>query len=111
MLDLGIYKESPDGEITAVVQPVNIIEKEDESTKDDYELRRRVKGKHVEESRHTQSLTTIRSPRIPSTLISSDTEKLQKLTVTDSTPSSSSPKPSSFIKPSYSLQTKTGCFK
>ncbi|GJV19073.1 hypothetical protein Tco_1368093 [Tanacetum coccineum] len=67
--------------------------------------------KHVEESRHTPSPTTIRSPRIHSTLKSLDTEKLQELTVTDSTPSSSSPKPSSSIKPSYSLQPKTGSFK
>ncbi|GJT32064.1 hypothetical protein Tco_0922483 [Tanacetum coccineum] len=72
---------------------------------------RSVKGKHVEESRHTPSTTTIRSPRIHSTLKSSDTEKLRELTVTDSTHSSSSPKPSSSIKPSYSLQPKTGRFK
>ncbi|GJY29544.1 hypothetical protein Tco_0405311 [Tanacetum coccineum] len=75
------------------------------------ELRRRERGKHVKESRHTPSLTTIRSPRIHSTLISSDTEKLQELTVTDPTPSSSSPKPSFSIKPSYSLQPKTRRFK
>ncbi|GJZ07770.1 hypothetical protein Tco_0542053 [Tanacetum coccineum] len=75
------------------------------------ELRRRERWKHVKESRHTPSLTTIRSPRIHSTLISSDTEKLQKLTVTDPTPSSSSPKPSFYLKPSYSLQPKTRRFK
>ncbi|GKB36808.1 hypothetical protein Tco_0881750 [Tanacetum coccineum] len=98
-LDPRSYKESPEVEKTNVVsQHVNIIEEEDESAEDDYELRRREKGKNVEESRHTQSPTTIRSPRIHSTLVSSDTEKLQELTITDSkslssTPSSSSPKP------------------
>ncbi|GKB79402.1 hypothetical protein Tco_0946297 [Tanacetum coccineum] len=65
---------------------------------DDYELKRREKGKKVKETRHSPSPTTIRSLRIHSTLISSDTEKLQELTVNDpppssSTPSSSSPKP------------------
>ncbi|GJT44398.1 hypothetical protein Tco_0953113 [Tanacetum coccineum] len=79
-LDPGSYKESPEVEKTVVEQPINVIEEEDESTEDDYELRRRVKGKNVEESRHTPSPTTIRSPRIHSTLISSDTEKHQELT-------------------------------
>ncbi|GJV80676.1 hypothetical protein Tco_1516546 [Tanacetum coccineum] len=73
--------------------------------------RRWERGEACMESRHTPSPTTIRSLRIHSTLISSDTEKLNELTVTDSTPSSSSPKPSSSIKPSYSLQPKTRRFK
>ncbi|GJZ57353.1 hypothetical protein Tco_0612847, partial [Tanacetum coccineum] len=73
-------------------------------------------GKHVEESKNTPSPTPIRSPRIHSTFISSNIEKLQELTVTDpepssSTPSLSSPKPSYSIKPSYSLQPKTRRFK
>nr|GEU92895.1 retrovirus-related Pol polyprotein from transposon TNT 1-94 [Tanacetum cinerariifolium] len=38
------------------------------------------KGKNVEESRHTPSPITIRSPMIHSTLISSNTKKLQELT-------------------------------
>ncbi|GKB45032.1 hypothetical protein Tco_0889974 [Tanacetum coccineum] len=75
-LDPESYKESPEVEITAVVRPINVIEEEDESAKDDYELRRRIKGKYVEESRNTPSPTPIRSPRIQSTLISSDTKKL-----------------------------------
>ncbi|GJZ92948.1 hypothetical protein Tco_0665013 [Tanacetum coccineum] len=67
----------PKVEKTAIVsQPVNVIEEEDESTEDDYELKRTEKWKNVEESRHTPSPTTIRSPKIHSTLISSDTEKL-----------------------------------
>ncbi|GJT68444.1 retrovirus-related pol polyprotein from transposon TNT 1-94 [Tanacetum coccineum] len=69
-------KESPEVEITAAKKPINVIEEEEESAKDDYELRRKEKGKHVEESRSTPSPTTIRSPRTHSTLISSDTEKL-----------------------------------
>ncbi|GJV21068.1 hypothetical protein Tco_1370088 [Tanacetum coccineum] len=88
-------KESTKVEITADVQPVNVIEEEEESAEDDYELKRREKGKHVEESRHTPSPTTIRSPRIHSTLISLDTEKLQELMVNDPPPSSSTPSSSS----------------
>ncbi|GJZ25467.1 hypothetical protein Tco_0569720, partial [Tanacetum coccineum] len=69
-------KETPEVEITVAEQPVNVIEDEEESAEDDYELRRREKGKHVEESRSTPSPTTIRSPRTHSTLIYSDTKKL-----------------------------------
>ncbi|GJT87076.1 hypothetical protein Tco_1068793 [Tanacetum coccineum] len=58
-LDPESYKESLKVEKTAIVQPVNIIEEEDESTEDDYELRRRVKGKNVEESRNIPSPTPI----------------------------------------------------
>ncbi|GJR87998.1 hypothetical protein Tco_0212009, partial [Tanacetum coccineum] len=68
---------------------------------DDYELRRKEKEKHVEESRNTPSTTTIRSPRIHSTLISLDTEKLQELMVNDPPPSSSTPS-SSTPKPKFS---------
>ncbi|GKG12928.1 hypothetical protein Tco_0349888, partial [Tanacetum coccineum] len=101
-LDPRSYKESLEVEKTADVQPVNVIEEEEESAEDDYELRRRVKGKEVEETRNTPSPTTIRSPRIHSTLVSSDTEKLQELTVTDPTPSSSTPSSSS-PKPTLSM--------
>ncbi|GJW34742.1 putative reverse transcriptase domain-containing protein [Tanacetum coccineum] len=75
-LDLGSYKESLEVEITTVEQPINVIKEEEELAEDDYELRRRVKGKNVEESRNTPSPTTTRSPRTHSTLISSDTKKL-----------------------------------
>ncbi|GJT11356.1 hypothetical protein Tco_0858398 [Tanacetum coccineum] len=88
-------KESPEVEITAVVTPVNVNEKEEELTEDEYELKRREKGKHVEESRNTPFPTPIRSLRIHSTLISSDTEKLQELTENVPTPSSSTPSSSS----------------
>ncbi|GJW75826.1 retrovirus-related pol polyprotein from transposon TNT 1-94 [Tanacetum coccineum] len=78
-LELMSNKESPKVEITTVDQPINTIEEEEESVEDDYKLRRREKGKHVEESRSTSSPTKIRSLRTHSTLISSDTEKLQEL--------------------------------
>ncbi|GJU87661.1 hypothetical protein Tco_1295207 [Tanacetum coccineum] len=90
-LEPRINKESPKVEITVFEQPINVIKEEEESTEDDYELRRREKGKHVEESRSTPSPTTIRSPRNHFTLISSNTEKLQQLMVTDPPPSSSTP--------------------
>ncbi|GJZ90022.1 hypothetical protein Tco_0661949 [Tanacetum coccineum] len=81
--------------ITDISQPMNVIEEEEESAEDDYKLRRREKGNHVEEIRNTPSHTTIRSPRIPTNLVSSDTEKLQELTETDTIPSSSTPSSSS----------------
>ncbi|GKD20920.1 hypothetical protein Tco_1222623 [Tanacetum coccineum] len=82
-------KESPKLEITVAVQPVNVNEEKEESVEDDYKLKRREKEKHVEEYRSTPSPKTIRSPRIHSTLISSDTEKIQELTINDPPPSSS----------------------
>nr|GEZ77301.1 hypothetical protein [Tanacetum cinerariifolium] len=96
-LDPRSYKESLEVEIVADA-PVNIIEEEEESTENVYELRQREKGNHGEESRNTPSPTTIRSPMIQSTLISLDIKKLQELIETDPkhssyTPSSSLPKP------------------
>ncbi|GKE07523.1 hypothetical protein Tco_1399541 [Tanacetum coccineum] len=69
-------KESPEVEITNVVIPVNVNEEEEEITDEVYELKRREKGKIVEESRSTPSPIPIRSPRIHTDLVSSDTEKL-----------------------------------
>ncbi|GJX88354.1 hypothetical protein Tco_0340368 [Tanacetum coccineum] len=80
-----------DEDITNVVIPVNVDEDEDEITDEVYELKRREKGKVVEESRISPIPTPTRSPRNLSNLISSDTEKLQELTITHTTPSSSSP--------------------
>nr|GFC13973.1 hypothetical protein [Tanacetum cinerariifolium] len=57
-LEPRINKESPEVEITVVVQPINVNEEEEESIEDDYELKRWEKGKHVEESRLTPSPTT-----------------------------------------------------
>ncbi|GJZ04105.1 hypothetical protein Tco_0537380 [Tanacetum coccineum] len=93
-------KESLEVEITDVVPPINVNDEEEETTDDDYELKRRDKGNEITESRNTPSLITIRSPRIHSTLISLDTEKLQELTVNDPTPSSST---SSSSSPSHNL--------
>ncbi|GJR11034.1 hypothetical protein Tco_0793686 [Tanacetum coccineum] len=91
---------------------------EDEEIKKMVEVKKKGKGKHVEESRNTPSPIPIRSPRTHSTPVSSDTEKLQELTVTDSkslssTPSSSSPKPtlSCPTTPLSLFQTQTGRFK
>ncbi|GKC84610.1 hypothetical protein Tco_1140327 [Tanacetum coccineum] len=80
-------------EITNVVIPVNVNEEEEEITDEVYELKQREKGKIIEESRSTPFPTPIRSPRSHTDLVSSDTEKLQKLTVTDTktTPSSRLP--------------------
>ncbi|GJT72665.1 hypothetical protein Tco_1031951 [Tanacetum coccineum] len=70
-------KERPKVEkIIDISQPVNVIEEEEESVEDDYELKRREKGKEIEESRNTSSPTTTRSLRTHSTLISLDTNKL-----------------------------------
>ncbi|GKC41282.1 hypothetical protein Tco_1059004 [Tanacetum coccineum] len=117
-LEPRINEESPKVEIIVSEQPVNVIKEEEESTEDDYELRRREKGKHVEESRSTPSPTTIRSPRNHFTLISSNTEKLQELMVTDLPPSSSTPSsfsPKSKISATNQLlsffKPKPRCFK
>ncbi|GJR75267.1 hypothetical protein Tco_0087632 [Tanacetum coccineum] len=63
---------------------------EDEITVEVYELKRREKGKVVEESRSTPLPTPIRSPRTHTHLVSSDTEKLQELTKTHTQTTSSS---------------------
>ncbi|GJV32224.1 retrovirus-related pol polyprotein from transposon TNT 1-94 [Tanacetum coccineum] len=92
------FKESPEVkitnneevEITNVVIPINVNEEEEEITDEVYELKQREKGKIVEESRNTPFPTPIRSLRIHIDLVSSDTEKLQELTVTDTTPTPSS---------------------
>ncbi|GJT21555.1 hypothetical protein Tco_0891492 [Tanacetum coccineum] len=81
-------KESPEVEITNdeeveitnVVIPVNVNEEEEELTDKVYKLKRMEKGKIVEEYRSTPFPTSIRSPRIHTDLVSSDTEKLQELT-------------------------------
>nr|GFC21867.1 hypothetical protein [Tanacetum cinerariifolium]GFC21874.1 hypothetical protein [Tanacetum cinerariifolium] len=87
-------KESPKVGITNVVVLVNVYDEkeEDDEIRDEvYKLKQMEKGKNVEESRITPFPTPIRSPRIHTDLISSDTKKLQELTVPHTTPSSSSP--------------------
>ncbi|GJS92884.1 hypothetical protein Tco_0799852 [Tanacetum coccineum] len=71
-----------------IVIPVNVNDEEDEITDEVFELRRRAKGKNVEESRISPIPSPTRSPRNLSTLGSSDTKKLQELTVTYPTSSS-----------------------
>ncbi|GJX50704.1 hypothetical protein Tco_0277549, partial [Tanacetum coccineum] len=91
-------KESPEVErtndeeveVTNAVIPVNVNEEEDEITDKVYELKRREKGKIVEEYRSTPLPTPIRSPRTHTNLVSSDTEKLQELTKTHTQSTSSS---------------------
>ncbi|GJU33656.1 hypothetical protein Tco_1182010 [Tanacetum coccineum] len=77
-------------EIINVVIPVNVNEEEDEITDEVYELKRREKGKIIEESRSTPFPTPIRSSRTYTNLVSLNTEKLQELTVTDTQTTSSS---------------------
>ncbi|GJT41637.1 hypothetical protein Tco_0941502 [Tanacetum coccineum] len=73
-----------------IVIPVNVDDEEDEITDEVFELRRRAKGKNVEESRISLIPSPTRSSRNLSTLVSPDIEKLQELMVTHSTPSSGS---------------------
>ncbi|GJX48453.1 hypothetical protein Tco_0273643 [Tanacetum coccineum] len=89
--EVGIVdKDTPMVDVTNIVTPVNVDDEEDEITDEVFELRRRVKGKNVEETRISPIPSPTRSPRNLSTLISSDTEKLQELTVTHPIPSSGS---------------------
>ncbi|GKC88391.1 hypothetical protein Tco_1149040 [Tanacetum coccineum] len=80
-------------EIINVVIPVNVNEEEEEITDEVYELKRMEKEKIIEESRSTPFPTLIRSPRIHTDLVSTDTEKLQEFMVTDTTPTPSSSSP------------------
>nr|GEU60193.1 copia protein [Tanacetum cinerariifolium] len=83
-------KESPEVEFTDVVIHVNVYdeeEEEDEITDEVYKLKRKEKGKNVEESRITPFPTPIRSPRVHIDLVSSDTGKLKELTITTSSSS------------------------
>ncbi|GKD58919.1 hypothetical protein Tco_1296428 [Tanacetum coccineum] len=69
-------KDTPMVDVTNIVIPVNVDDEEDEITDEMFELRRRAKGKNVEESRISPIPSPTRSPRNLSTLVSSDTEKL-----------------------------------
>ncbi|GKB01857.1 hypothetical protein Tco_0829901 [Tanacetum coccineum] len=88
--EVEIIKETLAVDITNVVIPVNVTDEDEEITDEVYELKRREKGKIVEETRNSPIPTPIRSPRIYTNLVSSDTEKLQELTDTPHTTSSSS---------------------
>ncbi|GKD09223.1 hypothetical protein Tco_1188908, partial [Tanacetum coccineum] len=87
--EVEISKEN-EVELTNVVIPVNVNDEDKEITDEVYELKKREKGKLVEETRNSPIPTPIRSPRIHTNLVSSDTEKLQELTDTPHTTSSSS---------------------
>ncbi|GJV08584.1 hypothetical protein Tco_1346240 [Tanacetum coccineum] len=87
--EVEISKEK-EVELTNVVIPVNVNDEDEEITDEVYELKRKEKGKLVEETRNSPIPTPIRSPRIHTNLVSSDTEKLQELTDTPHTTSSSS---------------------
>ncbi|GJZ24086.1 hypothetical protein Tco_0561545, partial [Tanacetum coccineum] len=87
--EVEITKETPVVKITNVVILVNVNDEDEEITDEVYELKRREKGKLVEETRNSPIPTPIRSPRIHTNLVSSDTEKLQELTDTPHTTSSS----------------------
>ncbi|GJT75789.1 hypothetical protein Tco_1042514 [Tanacetum coccineum] len=76
--EVEITKETPVVEITNVVIPVNVNDDDEEITDEVYELKRREKGKLIEETRNSPIPTPIRSPRIHTNLVSSDIEKLQE---------------------------------
>ncbi|GJW87392.1 hypothetical protein Tco_0162732 [Tanacetum coccineum] len=80
-------KDTPMVDITNIVPPINVDDEEDEITDEVFELRIRVKGKNVEETRISPIPSPTRSARNLSTLVSSDIEKFQELTVTHPTPS------------------------
>ncbi|GJV51641.1 hypothetical protein Tco_1447382 [Tanacetum coccineum] len=96
--EVEITKETLVVEITNVVIPVNVNDDDEEITDEVYELKRREKGKLVEETRNSLIPTPIRSPRIHTNLVSLDTEKLQELTNTPHTTSSSSSPHKSYLK-------------
>ncbi|GJX24317.1 hypothetical protein Tco_0228762 [Tanacetum coccineum] len=88
--EVEITKETPVVEITNVVILVNVNDDDEEITDEVYELKRRDKGKLVEETRNSPIPTPIRSPQIHTNLVSLDIKKLQELTDTPHTTSSSS---------------------
>ncbi|GKE56266.1 hypothetical protein Tco_1495451, partial [Tanacetum coccineum] len=88
--EVELTKETLVVEITNVVIPVNVNDDDEEITDEVYELKRREKGKLVEETKNSPIPIPIRSHRIHINLVSSDTEKLQELTDTPHTTSSSS---------------------
>ncbi|GJS23626.1 retrovirus-related pol polyprotein from transposon TNT 1-94 [Tanacetum coccineum] len=112
--EVEINQETPAVDITNVIIPVNVTDEDEEITDEVYELKRREKGKNVEETRNSPIPTLIRSPRIHTNLVSSDTEKLQELTDTPHTTSSSSSPHKKLTKMNHLLslfKTKPTLFK
>ncbi|GJX31852.1 hypothetical protein Tco_0241707 [Tanacetum coccineum] len=66
--EVEITKETPVVDITNVVILVNVNDEDEEITDEVYELKRREKGKIVEETRNSPIPTPIRSPRIHTNL-------------------------------------------
>ncbi|GJR20699.1 hypothetical protein Tco_0969226 [Tanacetum coccineum] len=60
---------TPMVDVSNIVTPVNVDDEEDEIIDEVFELRRRVKGKNVEETRISQVPSPTRSPRNLSTLV------------------------------------------
>ncbi|GJT96844.1 hypothetical protein Tco_1092362 [Tanacetum coccineum] len=89
-MEVEITQETPAVDITNVIIPVNVTDEDEEITDEVYELKRREKGNNVEDTRNSPIPTPIRSSRIHTNLVSSDTKKLQELTDTPHTTSSSS---------------------
>ncbi|GJU70650.1 hypothetical protein Tco_1262055 [Tanacetum coccineum] len=69
---------------------LNVTDEDEEITNEVYELKRREIGKYVEETRNSPIPTPIRSLKIHTNHVSSDTEKLKELTDNPHTTSSSS---------------------
>ncbi|GJS26196.1 hypothetical protein Tco_0486816 [Tanacetum coccineum] len=86
----GEISKEKEVELTNVVIPVNVNDEDEEISNEVYELKRKEKEKIVEETRNSSIPTPIRSPRIHTNLVSLDTKKLQELTDTPHTTSSSS---------------------
>ncbi|GKC83063.1 hypothetical protein Tco_1138780 [Tanacetum coccineum] len=76
------YKESPEAKKSVDMMTIHFDEVEEESAGDEFKLKRREKGKGIEETRDTPSLTPIRSSRTHNAPLSSDKKTLQELTVT-----------------------------
>nr|GFC46981.1 hypothetical protein [Tanacetum cinerariifolium] len=102
-------KESPKAKINAHIVPISTNEEEEESPRDEFELKRRENGKGIEETRDTPPLTPIRSPRTPTASLFIDKNTLQELTVITEDAYSSSDKEklkeSMISKPIHSYST------
>nr|GFC26463.1 hypothetical protein [Tanacetum cinerariifolium] len=70
-------KKSPKVEINTTKQPVNVIKEEEESTEDDYKLRRREKGKHVEEAHNGKTTESMDVAKMITDAIQQEHENLQ----------------------------------
>ncbi|GJT10394.1 hypothetical protein Tco_0857436 [Tanacetum coccineum] len=88
--EVEITQETPAVDITNVIIPVNVTDEDEEITDEVYELKRREKGKNVEESRNSPILHQLDLLGFILISISDTKEKLRNLTDTPHTTSSSS---------------------